>query len=211
LIVIGWQSWETRKAAQATSKSVDAVIKSERAWVIPEVVPFAKRKSDQWHRWIGGGETVPMEAGEILRGEHLRHGLKFVNMGRTAARISAYQIHIGLFDWRKEILKIQKIHYNGDFGRMLGGGEATEMLPDETIDLHEVANNPAAGIDTWKNWLVILVWVSYQHVFSGTEPDNELFRFVFNPKKMSVRRAATTEADQEQIREPKVWPAPGPN
>jgi hypothetical protein len=189
----------------ATNKSVDAAISSERAWVMPEVVPMAKRNSaNKWCRWVGGGTTVLMSTDEILRGDHLRHGLKFVNMGRTVARISAYQIHTGLWDHKKGALTIQQISYNGDFDRMLAGGEATEVLADEIIDLHKFASHPAAEIDTWKNWLVVLVVVSYQHVFSGAEPETEVFRFVYNHKKMNVRRAATTEADKKQAREPHI-------
>lgn len=60
--IIAWQSWETRKAAQASNKSVDAAIRSERARVMPELVSMVKRKpSGQWCRWVGGGKTVPMD------------------------------------------------------------------------------------------------------------------------------------------------------
>jgi hypothetical protein len=209
LVLIGAGAvWAALRTLVAIEKQADAMVKSDRAWVIPEVVPMAKRKSDQWFRWIGGGKTVPMSENEILRGEHLRHGLKFINMGRTVARISAYDIHIGLFDWKKELLRIQEMHQNGEFDRTLAGGETTEVLADEIIDINEVASNPAAEIETWKNWLVVLVMVSYQHVFSGGEPETEVFRFVYDPKKMKVSRKATTEADKKQARDPQIWPAP---
>jgi hypothetical protein len=70
------------------------------------------------------------------------------------------------------------------------------------------ASNPAAEIDTRKNSLVMLVSVSYQHVFSGAELESEVFRFVYNLKKMNVRRAATTEADKKQARDPEIYPPP---
>ena len=37
LFAIGWQSWETRRAAEAAKKSADAVVDSERAWITAKV------------------------------------------------------------------------------------------------------------------------------------------------------------------------------
>jgi len=148
---------------------------------------------------------VSMSTEEILRGEHLRHGIKFTNMGRTAADIGAYQIHIGFFDWKNETLNIEQIEHNGDFSRVLGGSEATEMLEDVVLDIHEFAKNPAAEVHAWKNWLVVLVSVTYRHVFSHKEA-NEVFRFVFNPRTGRMRRAQVTEADKKQARDNEIAP-----
>jgi hypothetical protein len=208
LLAIAEQTRLLEQYVAATVKGVNNAARSERAWVIPEVAPFAKQKSGQWHRWVGGGKTEPMSVVDILKGEHLRHGLKFVNMGRTVARISAYQIHIGLWDHKKESLTVQHIQYKGDLDRMLAGSETTEVLADEVIDIHQIASDPASELDTWKNWLVILVSVSYRHIFSGAEFETEVFRFVYDPKKMSVSRKATTEADEKQARKPEMYPPP---
>jgi len=36
--VIGWQSWETRKAASAASKSADAQMTADRAWLLVQSI-----------------------------------------------------------------------------------------------------------------------------------------------------------------------------
>jgi hypothetical protein len=202
---IGWQSCETRKAAKAANRSAEAFIRSERAWVIPEVFLMAKKKSGQYFRWVGGGNTVPMEPERILRGEHLQHGLKFINMGRTVAHISAYELHSGFFDHKQETLQIERIDYNEDFDRTLGAGK--EMVTDRVVDIHEFVHNPAAeiGPPTWKNWMVVLVSVTYDHVFSDG-PEREVFRFVFDINEQVMRRVATRGEDKQQIGKRDVWP-----
>jgi hypothetical protein len=142
--------------AQAASKSVDAIIRSERAWVIAELFPMAKRKSGQYFRWVGGGNAVPMEPERILRGEHLRHGLKFVNMGRTMARITAFESHCGFYDHKRDALRVERIDYNGDYNRMLAAGD--EVSTDVVIDIHEFVHNPSAEIGLQLGRIGWLCW-----------------------------------------------------
>jgi hypothetical protein len=183
----------------ATNRLVDNTVRSDRAWVIPEVVPMAKRKANRWHRWIGGGKTEPMSAEDILKGEHLRHGLKFINMGRTVAHISAYEFHCGFSDYQRKTLQIDRISYNEDFNRMLQAG--AEVLTDDVIDIHGFVKRLDAHVvpPFWDNWIVVLVSVTYDHVFSGDSPEKELFRFVFNLTDQVMRRVATQKEDEQQI------------
>lgn len=192
--------------AQAASKSVDAIIRSERAWVIAELFPMAKKKSGQYFRWVGGGNAVPMEPERILRGEHLQHGLKFVNMGRTMARITAFEFHCGFYDHKRDALRVERIDYNGDYNRMLAAGD--EVSTDVVIDIHEFVHNPGAeiGPPTWKNWIVVLVSVTYDHVFISEGPQDEIFRFIFDIQTQAMRRIATAEGDKEQIGKREIWP-----
>jgi hypothetical protein len=98
-VVIGWQAYETRRAADATGiaatasrDSADALIASERAWVVAELIPTAFKFTDQkWYRAVGTMHTM-LSAEETIRGEHLHHKLKLTNMGRTPATIIGFQI-----------------------------------------------------------------------------------------------------------------------
>lgn len=126
---IVWQAVEVRRSVNAAKESADAalknaeaVINAERAWLTVEMAPFAKKKGGKWFRWIGGGQLALMDSVTILKGEHLQHGLKFVNMGRTVAHICAYEFHCGFWDHKTETLQIESISYNGDYNHMLGAG-----------------------------------------------------------------------------------------
>lgn len=65
-IVIGWQAYETRRAADATRvaaiaarDSADGLIASERAWVVAELIPMALKFSDNtWYRAVGTMHTM---------------------------------------------------------------------------------------------------------------------------------------------------------
>jgi hypothetical protein len=192
------------KTLKTLNKQTTASIDSERARIIPELSPMATHYSNgRWYRSVGTTRVV-MSDEEILRGEHLRHGLTFTNMGRTVGQIIGYEIHFGFFDHKQEVLRIEKIRYNGDFDRMLSGSD-TQIL-DEIIEINEFVNNPAAGVQTWKNWMVIIVSISYRHIFSGAECEEEVFRFVYDVKSMRMQRRAVTEADKKQVCEGKCWP-----
>jgi hypothetical protein len=216
LAAIIWQSYETRRAAKAANKSIEAFIRSERAWVIVDLIPMGYQTRGGWAiKEMTGGARIAAEA-EILRGEHLRHRLSFTNMGRTAARIRGYQIHYGYYDHKTGILRIEHIRYDGDFERMLGAGESTGIIPEITLEIHDFVNNPAAGISAWVYWMVVLVVVNYEHIFSaGGENEGDIFRFVYDPKRFTLKRSAITEADKEQARNLKMWPKlgaePSPN
>src|SRR5208337_992614 len=204
--LIFWQNVLTRRAVNAASKSADAFIRSERAWVVADLVQMAVKMPppENWCRIVKGGLGV-MSAEAILRGEYLRHRLKFTNMGRTAARISAYEFHCGFYDHKRKTLQIENISYNMDYDRTLGAGN--EILTDDVIDIHEFLINPAAevGPPSWKNWMIVLVSVTYDHVLSDGS-QNEVFRFVFDINAQTMRRAATTREDKEQIGKREIRP-----
>ena len=189
------------RTLRVIGRQTDALVNSERAWIIAELVPTARKfESIGWQRSVGSTGWAVMSEEEIRNGEHLRHRLRFINMGRTAADISRYEVHCGLFDWKNSSLRIEFIHYNGDFNRTLAGSDAIEM-PDEIIDVDEFVKNPAAEVYTFKHWMVVLVSVTYRHVFSDREIENEVFRFVFNPKTFRMERRQASDADKKQARE----------
>jgi hypothetical protein len=81
----------SRVAAEAAKASADATIAADRAWVIAELIPLCAKFGHDWHRPAGGG-FAPLSIEEIVGGVHLRHRLKFTNMGRTPAHVLRYHI-----------------------------------------------------------------------------------------------------------------------
>src|SRR6266436_332529 len=75
------QARATETAANAANKSAEALINSERAWVIAELAPQAVPFGDHWGRFVGKGHASPSPE-EIRAGHHLRYKLKLTNMGR---------------------------------------------------------------------------------------------------------------------------------
>lgn len=66
--VIGWQSWETRKAANAANSNIQAVIYAERAWMLPKIdqpkyedVLLLNEKAENW--------VLPIEVKITNRGQ----------------------------------------------------------------------------------------------------------------------------------------------
>jgi len=68
---IGWQSWETRKAAQATLLNAQALIASERAWLLTERIAM----------------PASFETGAVQKSASAIHNLR--NYGRTPAIVLA--------------------------------------------------------------------------------------------------------------------------
>src|SRR5258708_3620559 len=85
------QARATETAANAATKSAEALINSERAWLIAELTPVCRKFADQWHR-PAGATWAPLSVEEILKGDYLEHKLKLTNMGRTPAHIGKFQL-----------------------------------------------------------------------------------------------------------------------
>src|SRR5665213_3266841 len=68
-VIIGWQSWETRRAANSAAESMEAIVQSERAWVFADIgqLPNIEHREDE----------VGLAIMPIL----------FRNYGRTPARL----------------------------------------------------------------------------------------------------------------------------
>jgi hypothetical protein len=82
---------ETLKQMAIMQSQADALVNSERTWVIAELVPICAKFSDgRWRRPAGGSWAILSEE-EIFRGYHLTHKLKFTNMGRTPAHVFRYR------------------------------------------------------------------------------------------------------------------------
>jgi hypothetical protein len=71
--VIAWQTYETRRAAQAGLLNAQAVINSERAWMVPKIAPPDDREI--------------MSLGQHEPGWELPIQITFTNRGQTPARV----------------------------------------------------------------------------------------------------------------------------
>lgn len=167
-------------AATAANKSAEALINSERAWVIAELIPLCtKFKNGRWHRRVGDGWTE-LNSIEILDGYFRMHTLRFTNMGRTPAHILQYQISYSCLGKGVTTLSegaASKQVSLRTFDNLLGAGNSVEV--PEPIDVESYIGEYMEGIRQLENTAVFHGWVQYQHVFSGSEILEEPFCYSF--------------------------------
>src|SRR5947209_4981257 len=89
--VLIWQTIIGGRSADAALLNAQAVINSERAWIVAELVPICVKFGNWWHRPVGDAWAILSDE-EILRGHHLNHRLKLTNMGRTPATILTFEL-----------------------------------------------------------------------------------------------------------------------
>jgi hypothetical protein len=163
------QALATETAANAATKSAEALINSERAWIIAELIPQAVRTSDNhWCRFVGSG-LVSMSTEEVLAGHHLRYKLKLTNMGRTPAQIFGFTIRYscleeGVRDLPDNAGGIQAS--SRPFEHLLGGdGQAIE-IGEPIVDVGQYMRENADAIKRLEKTAVIHGLVKYRHMFS---------------------------------------------
>jgi hypothetical protein len=175
------QAHATETAANAATKSAEALVNSERAWIIAELIPQAVRASDkQWYRSLGAAR-VHMSVEEILAGNHLRYTLKFTNMGRTPAQIFGFTIRYSCLgeDVRDlpENAGGTQASYRS-FEHLLGGnGQAIEI--GEIVDVGQYMHEDVDAIKSLKKTAVIHGSVKYLHLFSTTDDCFADFCYVY--------------------------------
>jgi hypothetical protein len=157
-------------AANAATKSADALINSERAWVIAELIPQALRFGGQWARFIGNNH-VTLTTEELLAGHHLRYNLRFTNMGRTPAQIIGFAILYTCLG--KDVTDLpenaagQDVHYS-PFELLLGDGKSIE-IDNHIVDVRSYIRDDMDAIKTLEKTAVIHGWVKYRHMFSTAD------------------------------------------
>jgi len=196
ILIFVWDRLDSRKQHEETlaqlkvsQKQADALVSSERAWVIAELVPIFAQFGNQWHRPAGNGWAL-MSREEVLKGDHLRHKLKLTNMGRTPAHILEYQI-----GYSREVDKMETGYRMVDtvkrpeikFDRLLGGNDSVEI---KVVDVAEyirdsfsfeaISHSGATGIFSGS--------VKYQHVFSDTDLVEVPFVYLYVPEAQQLRR-----------------------
>lgn len=184
------QTLATKESADAAKLSAEALVNSERAWVIAELVPICVRFGGQWCRPAGDGWAQMIDE-EILNGDHLKHKLKLTNMGRTAAHILRYQIEYSCLGAGVRRLSESPVRNQVSvrgFDYLLGGGGS--VLP-EAIDVNGYMGDLIGKITRLENTAVFHGWVQYQHVFSQTEIVKEPFAYVYRPSTLGLEKAPT--------------------
>jgi hypothetical protein len=190
----------TEAAANAATKSAEALINSERAWVIAELVPICVKFSD-WCRPAGNGWAMLSDE-EIRNGVHMRHKLKFTNMGRTPAHILRYRVSYSCFDKGVTSLprgRVTSLSHGTveiqdsvrTFDHLLGATDSIEV--PEIVDVYEYLRNRIKGINELENTAVFHGWVEYQHVFSDSEVVKVSFCYSYKPSTLGLVRVPETK------------------
>jgi len=167
--IMGNQARATETAANAANKSAEALINSERAWIVAELVPQAVRFGDNhWCRFVGGGH-VSMSTEEILAGHHLRYKLKLTNMGRTPAQIFSFTIRYsclgeGVRDLPENDGGTQASYR--PFEHLLGGDGQTIEIGEPIVDVGQYMREDVSAIKRLEKTAVIHGSVKYHHMFS---------------------------------------------
>src|SRR5229473_1447728 len=165
------QARATETAANAANKSAEALINSERAWVIAELAPQAVRFGDHWCRFVGKGHAS-LSPEEIRAGHHLRYKLKLTNMGRTPAQIFGFTIRYsclgeGVTDLPENAGGNQASTL--PFEHLLAGnGEAVE-IGEPIVDVGKYIEHEFDAIKSLKKTAVIHGSVKYRHMFSSVD------------------------------------------
>jgi hypothetical protein len=196
LVAIGIPGiWAALRTLGAIQRQADAMVNSERAWLVAELIPICNKFGNQWHRPAGNG-WVPLSEDEILSGYHLRHSLKITNLGRTGASIDEVTL-------RNEFLEEDRSNlYAIDRGMMtvigydytIGGGESSHILQ---ADVNEWKSELIRNVGDSKKHVLLYGLVSYFHVFDSDDRQECWFRYVYNPDIQQLARISPKEKEYE--------------
>jgi len=197
------QTEATEVAAKAAMLNAQALVSSERARVIVELVPQAIRSRDnQWCRFIGG-KPVHMTEDEILAGRHLRYTMKLTNMGRTPAEILSFRIcYSHLPNGARELPQddVGELLEEREFDHLLGPADSIE-IQEPMVDVNDNLGRSIEeirAIRELRTTLVVHGLVRYRHIFSGGDTETSEFCYAYSPvtdRLNKVSRPKTTRAD----------------
>lgn len=185
--ILIWQTVISRTAANAAKASADAMIIGERAWVVAELIPVCRQFGNWWHRPAGDGWAI-MNEEEVLNGDHLRHKLKFTNMGRTPAHILRYQIGYSnkVNETDTGLHMVETVNRPEiEFDRLLAGNDSIEV---REIDVSQYIRDSIKEIGDSNATGIVSGQVKYQHVFSETDVVELPFIYLYVPSAQQLRR-----------------------
>ncbi len=192
---------------KAIEKQADAMINSERAWLIAELIPLYRRYgSDAAPRWCKMLEGRPVEISDldILNDEHLKHVLKITNMGRTPAQIIGVQINYSCLGMGVNNLPNEPFINSATaraYDYLLGAGGSVE-LTELILDVGWYMEGSIDDINKKKRTAIFHGWVKYKNVFSD-QPENAKFASIYNESRWSLDKIGqpkpATEEEGEQI------------
>ena len=194
---------EATKQSIAAKKSAEALINSERAWIIVELVPHALRASDKlWYRRVGQS-TVLMSTEEVLAGHHLRYKLRFTNMGRTPAQILGFTlVYTCLGEGVTELPECGSgettlTSYRSFEHLLTGDGQGIEV--EEIVDVGMYMRDDFDAIKNLKKTAVIHGSVKYRHMFSTSDDCYSDFCYVYtvSEERLTVVGPHTRQRQQK--------------
>jgi hypothetical protein len=190
-----------KHAAEAAKANADALINAERAWIVAELVPISAKFDKWWHRPAGSGWAA-MNEEEVLNGDHLRHRLKFTNMGRTPAHVLRYQIGYSreVDTTGTDLRMIDRVKRPEiEFDRLLGGNDSVEV---KEVDVAEYVRDSIVAIGDSAATGILSGWVEYQHVFSDTDAVKVPFVYLYQPSTQRLDRVPLRKPEKAKEKQP---------
>jgi hypothetical protein len=182
------QHKQTLAQMEIMRNQAEAIINSERAWVVAELIPICINARGFWLRPSGDGWAA-LNEDEIVNGVYLSHKLKLTNMGRTPAHVLRYHI-----EYSREIevtasglrmVDDDVKHPELDFDRLLSGNDSIEV---KDVDVHQYIKDSIKAIGDSDATGVLSGWVEYQHVFSETDVVRVPFAYLYDPSTTRLAR-----------------------
>ncbi len=181
----------------AIRRQSDAMINSERAWLIAELVPICRQFGGHWCRPSGNGGWVEMSGEEIAAGHYLRHLLKVTNMGRTPATIVGFE-----YDYSFPIESPEPM-MGGDvktfkapgFDKILPGDESYDLTE---VDIREIQKTLYKSEGDYKRLVLFEGGVKYRHVFDDSLTQDARFRYVYSPVGKIVGRLSLAKTPKKK-------------
>jgi hypothetical protein len=180
------------EASIATKVNAQALINSERAWLVVELVPLAARYDNRWHRIESYG-PVAMSMEEILAGHHLRYKLRITNMGRTPAQVLGFEVEYSCLPKGAPFLYQGSTKSEGSyrpFDQLLGGGGEFVDVEEPLVDLEEYMKSDIEAIRTLEKTAVLHGAVRYRHMFSTNEDCISEYCYVFTVSTERLSKVA---------------------
>ena len=178
-----WAAFKILKAinrqAEIMTRQTEAMINSERAWVVAELHPHAYQgKDESWYHQNG----LPFTTEQALAGEHLLYSMKLTNMGRTPAQILGFEVRYaclpkGVTDLPKdggaEFAEIR------EFRHLLAAEGNSVEIDDPVIDTRLHMNDSWDEIRRLEKTAVVHGSVRYRHMFSARDDSYADFCYVY--------------------------------
>lgn len=225
LLIFAWDRWDSHQqheqtltqmkimqdqaraseaAANAANRSAEALINSERAWVVAGVRPYAKQFGDRrWYRQLDG---APLTTEEVLSRKHLRYWLTITNMGRSPAQIIGIALVYtclgkSVTDLPESGAGEKAFKSYHAFEHLLGGdGQSVEIT--EAIDMGMYMKDDLDAIKKFEKTAVIHGWIKYRHMFSTTDDCYADFCYSYKASEEKLVTVGRHTKQRQQKAEP---------
>jgi hypothetical protein len=168
-----------KDSAEAATLNANAVINTERAWVVPELLPHSYQgKHGRWFKQ----DDVPLGTDEVLAGKHLIYSLKITNMGRTPAQVVSWELrYTCLPDGASDLPENAPGEFvsSHEFYHLLAGNGASVVIDEPPLDAGDLMSESLDAIRQLRKTAVFHGHVRYRHMFSEKDDAYADFCYVF--------------------------------